>query len=153
MAALRVAVIINTDEPEPMRMMRESYMSIFEKLSPGSATDFFNGVLDLELSVLATNKYDLLVIGGGTYIAPAESPWIQRLVEFEKNLYANHKEQKVVGICLGHQTSALTLGGTMCYLPEPEVRYNLPCGVFVSNNCCCIRHRGLSIRRRPDVDL
>ncbi|KAI1264592.1 class I glutamine amidotransferase-like protein [Xylariaceae sp. FL1019] len=118
MSTFRVAVIINTDDPEPLRMMRESYVSIFEQLAPTSNLDFYNGVLDTDLSSILDGDYDLLVIGGGTYIVPHDTPWMVRLRDFEIKLYSEHPRQKVVGICLGHQTSALNLGGDMGFLPE-----------------------------------
>ena len=105
-----------------MRLMRESYESIFDKLAPGSNVQFFNGILDPELPLIGPDHfYDLLVIGGGTYVPPVNVPWTNRLIEFEKKLYFDCPDQKVVGICLGHQSLATTLGGTLAFLPEPEV--------------------------------
>ncbi|KAI2619309.1 class I glutamine amidotransferase-like protein [Hypoxylon sp. NC1633] len=124
-SSLRLAVIINTDDPEPLRMMRGSYESIVGKLAPGSSIDFYNGVLDLDTyadDILGTEgRYDLVVIGGGTYIPPLDAPWFTQLQSFERRLYSEHPDQKVVGICMGHQTTAITLGGKMRYMREPEL--------------------------------
>lgn len=123
MESLRIVVLINTDDPEPMRLMRESYESIFNKLAPGANVEFFNGVLDPQLPQIGPDQlYDLLVIGGGTYVPRDDAQWMKRLVEFEKKLYFDCPDQKVLGICLGHQTMTTTLGGTLAFLPEPEVR-------------------------------
>ncbi|KAI0150546.1 class I glutamine amidotransferase-like protein [Xylariaceae sp. FL1272] len=117
MSTFRAAIIINTDDPEPLRMMRESFVSIFERLVPTSKLDFYNGIVDTDLLSILDEDYDLLVIGGCTYIVPHDTPWMLRLRDFEIKLYCEHPEQKVVGICLGHQTSALNLGGDMDFLP------------------------------------
>lgn len=122
MAPLQIVVIINTDDPVPLRMMRDSYASIFESLSPGSNVQFANGILDSELPPIGQDhRYDLVVIGGGTYISHSDAPWMKRLDKFEKTLYSECPDQKVVAICLGHQTTAVTLGGNMGYIAEPEV--------------------------------
>lgn len=118
---LRIAVIINTDDPEPLRMMEESFISIFNTLAAGSTVEFFHGFSNSPLPSVADGRYDLLVIGGGTYIPSSDSLWVHRLLEFERDLYTNYPCQKTVCICIGHQTMAIALGGSLEYMPEPEV--------------------------------
>lgn len=121
MAGLRVAILIHTDDPIPLKLMQESYASIFQTIAPGSSVEFYNLLLSPELPDVSNAQYDLVILGGGTYIPQPDAPWLQQLLQFEEELLHEHTNQKVLAICLGHQTLATLRGAALEYLPEPEV--------------------------------
>lgn len=122
MSPLRIAILIHTDDPIPHRMMRESFERIFESIAPGSKLDFFNLLLSPELPMLTEEPtYDLVILGGTTYPPKPGVAWMQNLKDFEHKLNSVYTKQKVMGICLGHQTLAILNGSIMGYSGEPEV--------------------------------
>ncbi|KAM0815397.1 putative Glutamine amidotransferase domain-containing protein [Seiridium cardinale] len=123
MSAIRIAILIHTDDPIPLQMMRDSYRSIFDRVAPGSHIEFFNLLLSPELPSLSNDEhYDLIILGGGTYIPDPKTAWVQQLVKFERELLSKHTKQKIMAICLGHQALATVSGSKLDFLPEPEAR-------------------------------
>ncbi|KAL4939794.1 hypothetical protein BDV06DRAFT_224686 [Aspergillus oleicola] len=117
---LRIAVIINTDEEEPVRLFEEGYINIFKTLDPGAKVTFYDPVVKQEYP--NPKDYDLIVVGGGTYIPEDDSTWMKKLREFLKSMVEDYASKKMVAICLGHQTLATMLNGNMSYLPAgPEL--------------------------------
>ncbi|KAH8897536.1 class I glutamine amidotransferase-like protein [Thozetella sp. PMI_491] len=122
MSPLRVAVLIHTDDLEPARLMQDSYTAIVNELIPGSAVEFFNPPVQGTFpDISSSNAYDLIVVGGGTYIPDTSSPWLKKLIEFLQVLVGERVQQKAVAICLGHQMISTTFGGELGYLPAPEL--------------------------------
>ncbi|KAK9778905.1 putative Glutamine amidotransferase domain-containing protein [Seiridium cardinale] len=81
MSAIRIAILIHTDDPIPLQMMRDSYRSIFDRVAPGSHIEFFNLLLSPELPSLSNDEqYDLIILGGGTYIPDPKTAWMQQLL-------------------------------------------------------------------------
>ncbi|KAL4962717.1 type 1 glutamine amidotransferase [Aspergillus stella-maris] len=117
---LRIAIIINTDEAEPVRLFKQGYSSIFKTLDPNATVTFYDPVVAQVYP--DPNAYDLIVVGGGTYIPGDESSWMVNLRGFLKSMVGTYEGRKMVGICLGHQTLATMLGGNMSYLSSgPEL--------------------------------
>ncbi|PCG90319.1 Glutamine amidotransferase type 1 [Penicillium occitanis (nom. inval.)] len=103
-------------------MMRESFEHIFESIAPGSKLDFFNLLLSPNLPTLTEEPtYDLVILGGTTYPPKPGVAWMQNLKDFEHKLNSVYTKQKVMGICLGHQTLAILNGSIMGYSGEPEL--------------------------------
>ncbi|KAL4955819.1 class I glutamine amidotransferase-like protein [Aspergillus filifer] len=119
-APLRIAVIINTDEAEPVRLFKQGYTTIFKTLEPTATVTFFDPVVRQVYP--DPNDFDLIVVGGGTYIPADESSWMVNLRGFLKSMVEIHMGRKMVAICLGHQTLSTMCGGNMSYLSSgPEL--------------------------------
>lgn len=110
---------MNTDEPEFHRLMRASYIDIFHRLEPQAVLTFYDPIVAQEYP--EAGKYDLVIVGGGTYIPDDESSWIRNLVGYLRDVVVDQPSQKIVAICLGHQKLSQAFGGSMAFLPEPEV--------------------------------
>jgi GMP synthase-like glutamine amidotransferase len=111
---LKIAILINTDEAPYTTLFHSSYQSIFSTLSPQSTLTFFH-------PILAPNTYpnplhyDLLIVGGGTYVADEEAGWVQNELAFLRKTVEEHPRLKVVGICFGHQKLCQAFGGQLSY--------------------------------------
>lgn len=57
--------------------------------------------------------YDLIVLSGGTADPMGSDPWILKLQTYLRATVQLHPKQKIVGICWGHQTVAVTFGGVV----------------------------------------
>jgi lactate dehydrogenase-like 2-hydroxyacid dehydrogenase len=118
---LRIAVFVNTDEAPYRTMMEEGYSTIFANIAPTAIIEFFDPIVAQNYPS-DLSAYDLLVVGGGTYIVDESLPWYLKEIQFLRSLPQDFPQLKVVAICFGHQKIAEIFGGKMTYMDRPEVR-------------------------------
>jgi glucosinolate gamma-glutamyl hydrolase len=99
--ALKIAILINTDEAPYIPLFKSAYLSIFTTLSPLSTLDFY---IPPVTDVLPNpSSYELLIVGGGTYVADESTPWVLNELSFLKSTIRDFPKLKIVAICFGHQ--------------------------------------------------
>jgi GMP synthase-like glutamine amidotransferase len=61
------------------------------------------------------------VLSGGTADPMGAEPWVLKMQNFLRTTVAEHPSQKLVGICWGHQTMCVALGGIVGNMDGPEI--------------------------------
>jgi GMP synthase-like glutamine amidotransferase len=108
--SLRIAILLNTDEPPYIPLFKSAYTSIFTTLSPTSTLTFYSPPSN---TLPNPAIYDLLIIGGGTYVVDETTPWVVNELEFLKNTVKDFPNLKMVAICFGHQKLCQAFGGEL----------------------------------------
>ena len=73
-------------------------------------------------------EFDLIVIGGGNADPRKRHAWILRVHEFIRQTRKEWPRKKMVGVCWGHQTLGMVLGGgEVGEMGRPEVCVFLLC--------------------------
>jgi GMP synthase-like glutamine amidotransferase len=90
-----------------------SYAGMFQQLFSSVDPDVQYEVFDVRQSAYPAtlNDRELYLITGSNASAYDDTPWVARLREFIRLLYA--KKMKIAGICFGHQIVAQALGGSV----------------------------------------
>jgi len=122
--ALKIAVLINIEGPNSPAT-RASFISVITAAS-ASIRDPAPPIIDFFDPVVAQvypdpSKYDLIVLSGGSADPMGSDPWVLKLQEFLRTTVAHHPKQKMVGICWGHQTICVALGGKVGRMDAAEV--------------------------------
>ncbi|PMD41669.1 class I glutamine amidotransferase-like protein [Hyaloscypha variabilis F] len=111
--SLKIAILINTDEAPYIPLFKSAYTTLFTTLSPTSTLTFYSPPSHSLPSPSELPTYDLLVIGGGTYVVDEDTPWVVEELEFMKNVLENYPDLKIVAICFGHQKLCQAFGGEL----------------------------------------
>jgi len=123
--SLKIAVLINGFEGPNTPAIRASFASAITAASAtlqNSATpiiDFFDPVFTQVHP--DPSKYDLIVLSGGTADPMGSDAWVLKLQDFLRATIKGHPKQKIVGICWGHQTICVALGGTVGSMDSAEI--------------------------------
>jgi glucosinolate gamma-glutamyl hydrolase len=110
---LKIAVLINTDEAPYIPLFTSAYKRIFTTLSPTATLTFYSPPSHSLPSPIELSAYDLLIVGGGTYVVDESAPWVADELEFLKNTIRKFPELKIVAICFGHQKLCQAFGGEL----------------------------------------
>ena len=110
-SATQIAILINTDESPYIQLFKESFRNIFIGLSPSPMVTFYTPPVTQIFP--DPSNYDLLIIGGGTYVVDETTPWVVSELEFLKTTVRNYPNLKFVGICFGHQKISQAFGGSL----------------------------------------
>ena len=104
--------ILRTDTVHPEFAARfGEYPDMFMRLLGGldPSLEFCVYHVEREVYPEAIDEVDAYLITGSKFSVYDDDPWIHRLTDFVRKLYARRK--KVIGICFGHQMIAHALGG------------------------------------------
>jgi GMP synthase-like glutamine amidotransferase len=125
---LKIAILINTDEPPYIPLFTSAYMSIFNTLSPTSKLTFYSPPSLSLPSPTELSNHDLLIIGGGTYVVDESAPWVVKELEFLKTTVRDFPKLKIVAICFGHQKYCQAFGGELGWnkAGKTEVHFPVP---------------------------
>jgi GMP synthase-like glutamine amidotransferase len=122
---LKIAVLINGFEGPNTAAVRASFVSAITAASvsiqnsSSPTIDFFDPVVTQIHP--DPSKYDLIVLSGGTVDPMGSDPWVLKLQGFLRSTIKDHPKQKMVGICWGHQTICVALGGTVGSMDAAEI--------------------------------
>ncbi|KAE8453969.1 hypothetical protein EG329_007745 [Mollisiaceae sp. DMI_Dod_QoI] len=125
MKSLKVAVLMNGFASPNTPIIRDSFESVV-KAAASSIDNFEIPTIDFYDPIVAQthpdpNAYDLIVLSGGTADPMGSDPWVLKLQTYLRTTVAEHPKQKIVGICWGHQTTAVTFGGSVGNMDGPEI--------------------------------
>ena len=82
--------------------------------------DFFDAVVTQE-EYPDPEKYDLIVLGGGTADPMGSDPWVLSLQDFLRTTVDCYPAQKIVGLGWGHQAICVAFGGATGYMAAAEI--------------------------------
>ena len=117
---LKVAVLINTFEGPYTSKVQNSFTTSILDACPGSSIDFFDPI---QAQIYPDAKdYDLIVLSGGTADPMGSDPWVLKLQEWIRKTVDQYPQQKMMGVCWGHQTLCVTFGGVVGGMGAAEVR-------------------------------
>lgn len=120
---LHIAVLLNGYDSPYKPRIRESYERAIATATKSSTTsttiDFFDPILEQRYPEAA--QYDLIVLSGGTEDPMGDAPWVRRMQAYLRETVASQPKQKILGICWGHQTIAVTFGGIVGDMELAEV--------------------------------
>ena len=123
---LKIAILINTDEPPYIPLFTSAYTSIFNTLSPTSKLTFYSPPSLALPSPTELSNHDLLIVGGGTYVVDESAPWVVKELEFLKSTVRDFPRLKIVAICFGHQKYCQAFGGELGWNKAGKAEVHLP---------------------------
>lgn len=111
---LRVGIVRNysTESKWGMEMI-DSITELVLKNDPGAHVEVFQPIEGGHLP--DATALDLVVLTGGVFdlTAPVWDPWVQKTINWLRDVEANHPGTKVLGICWGHQVVSVAMGGKL----------------------------------------
>ncbi|GME33525.1 Acetate kinase [Neofusicoccum parvum] len=117
---LRIAVLVNTNRKMSVEpSTRQSFITTITAAAPEPEVDFYDPIDDQTYPDV--EKYDLVILSGGTADINAPDPWVLKMLDFVRATVAS-SNVKLVGICWGHQAINIALGGKLIMMEEgPEL--------------------------------
>ena len=94
------------------------YPDMFEAVFRKCEAEISFQTFDIQLDEYPNdlNEFDAYLITGSKSSVYDDEPWIERLMEFVREL--NEQQRKLIGICFGHQLVAQALGGRVEKSPK-----------------------------------
>ncbi|KIW46022.1 uncharacterized protein PV06_01715 [Exophiala oligosperma] len=112
----RVAIIRNYKLNGPWgQEMLDSFTDLIHAADRDALVEHFQPIDGGELP--DSSKFDLVILTGGTYdlTQPNIEVWVAQLLDWVRDVVANHPDTKLLGICWGHQAISHALGGKIAY--------------------------------------
>ncbi|KAG8354382.1 hypothetical protein FVEN_g7688 [Fusarium venenatum] len=123
MAPLKIAILQNDTKSDGYgdQFMR-SFFSTIRRVSSNTQISIFDPI-ELQEYPNLSDKYDAIILSGGTTPHDLSIPWVGRIYKFIRDTVNNNPEQTLIGICWGHQAVHKALGGDVEIMPTgPKLR-------------------------------
>lgn len=118
---LNIAILLNSYHSKFLTAIQASYVRTIGAVAPDAKLTFFEPANRPDEELPDPTLFDLIVFGGANVDARKSHSWILRLHHFLLQLVLCHPNQKILGICWGHQTIARVFGGKIADMDYPEV--------------------------------
>lgn len=125
-APLKIAILQNDTKSDGYG---DEFMGSFLSAIHDVAADIQVTIFDpIELQAYPdlNDKYDAIILSGGTTAHDSTIPWVGKLYRFIRDTVAAYPKQTLIGICWGHQAVHKSLGGVVERIPTgPQVSNHL----------------------------
>lgn len=120
--SISIAILLNGYDSPYKPGIRNSFQQALAAATsptPSPSIDFYDPIIAQIYP--DPSKYDLIVLSGGTEDPMGSAPWVLKLQDYLQRTILDYPQQKILGICWGHQTICVTLGGEVGSMEEAEV--------------------------------
>lgn len=118
---LNIAILLNSYRSKFLPAIQASYTRAIGAVSPDARLTFFEPANRPDEDLPDPALFDLIVFGGANVDARKSHMWILRIHHFLLRLVLCHPNQKILGLCWGHQTIARVFGGKIADMDVPEM--------------------------------
>ncbi|KAF7518997.1 hypothetical protein G7054_g13245 [Neopestalotiopsis clavispora] len=118
---LSIAILLNSYRSKFLPAIQASYTRAIGAVAPDARLTFFEPANRPDEDLPDPSLYDLIVFGGANVDARKSHMWILRIHHFLLRLVLCNPNQKILGLCWGHQTIARVFGGKIADMDVPEM--------------------------------
>ncbi|RDW88402.1 hypothetical protein BP6252_00434 [Coleophoma cylindrospora] len=108
--ALKVAVLLNGASAQHDDV-KACFNNAIKSVQETTVIDFYDPIIAQEYP--KQEEYDLIVLSGGGTDPMSQEPWVLKMQEFVRSTVNQTSPTKLLGICWGHQTISVSLGGVV----------------------------------------
>ncbi|KAG5757067.1 hypothetical protein H9Q72_000474 [Fusarium xylarioides] len=101
---------------KPLRMDSHSAKRHQDR-RPDIEISIFDPIGKQEYPNLDNDKYDAIILSGGTTEHDSTIPWVDKMQRFVRDTVVAHPDQTLIGICWGQQAVHKALGGVVKRIP------------------------------------
>ncbi|KAF5230144.1 hypothetical protein FANTH_13959 [Fusarium anthophilum] len=115
---LRIAILQNDTKSEGYgNDFMNSFLTAIHGVKPDIEISIFDPIEKQEYPNLDNDKYDAIILSGGTTEHDSTIPWVEKMSRFVCDTVAARPDQTLIGICWGHQAIHRALGGVVRRIP------------------------------------
>lgn len=130
--SVKVAVLLNGGSAQH-EDVKACFNDAIKSVEKTAMIDFYDPIIAQEYP--KQEEYDLIVLSGGGTDPMSQQPWVLKMQEFVRSTVNKSPPTKLVGICWGHQTISVSLGGVVAPMGGYEVCQN-PQATWQATDTC-----------------